>query len=232
MEKRETQFIGVNDIEVGDRMRTADSEAVDRLARSMQDIGLRTPISIRVVDDVTIRGEDWANAYFLVTGATRLAAAKQLGWEKIECFVYLDCDEIDAQLWEIAENLHRAGLTKDERDNQIRRYAELLKQKKERGEIPEAQNVPLEIGYGKPPPAKKEVARQVADLTGLNVKTVRRALEPKPKVVRIADEPLSEAEAIERQVAAVMSAWNKAGPEARERVRDLIDRPVMDRRFA
>jgi hypothetical protein len=35
-------------------------------------------------------------------------------------------------MWEIAENLHRLDLTKDQRDEHIRRYAELLQQRSQR----------------------------------------------------------------------------------------------------
>ena len=38
------------DIELGERQRALCSEAVDRLAQSMDDIGLRQPITVRIVD--------------------------------------------------------------------------------------------------------------------------------------------------------------------------------------
>lgn len=38
-------------------------------------------------------------------------------------------DEIDAELWEIAENLHRAGLTALERDEEVARWIELTEAK-------------------------------------------------------------------------------------------------------
>jgi ParB-like chromosome segregation protein Spo0J len=47
----------------------------------------------------------------LVAGAHRLAAAKQLGWDNIECFILRDELDDQSRLWEIAENLHRAELT-------------------------------------------------------------------------------------------------------------------------
>ena len=53
-------------------------------------------------------------------------------------------------------------------------------------------------------PAEKQTAKVKADLA------------PKPKAPRIAEEPESDEAAVERQVAALMSAWNKAGPEARD----------------
>ena len=51
------------------------------------------------------------------------------------------------------------------------------------------------------------------------------------RVVKVADEPLTDEEAAERQYAALVSAWNKAGEAARQRFRELIDAPIMDRRF-
>lgn len=43
--------------------------------------------------------------------------------------------------------------------------------------------------------------------------------------------PYDASEAKEHQVASLMSAWNKAGQEAREEFLSRIDGPVMDRRF-
>src|SRR5690349_8168778 len=101
----------VDEIEVGQRRREVSADKVKTLADSMSKIGLRTPITIRSNNDSMI---------LLVAGAHRLEAAKSLGWEKIDCIV-LDCDEVDAELWEIAENLHRAELTVLERGEQIGR---------------------------------------------------------------------------------------------------------------
>lgn len=70
---------------------------------------------------------------------------------------------------------------------------------------------------------------------GEQLKAVRADLA-KPaatrKVVRIADAPLDDEDAKERQVAALMSAWNKAGVEARQEFLERIDVPVMDRSAA
>lgn len=48
------------------------------------------------------------------------------------------------------------------------------------------------------------------------------------RVVKVADEPLTDEEAAERQYAALVAAWNKAGETARQRFRELIDQPVFD----
>lgn len=52
------------------------------------------------------------------------------------------------------------------------------------------------------------------------------------RFVKVADEPLTDEEAAEKQYAALVSAWNKAGESARQRFRELIDTPVMDRSAA
>lgn len=60
----------------------------------------------------------------LVAGGHRLAAAKLLKLEKIECFVVDEGDE-HARLWEIAENLHREDLTRLERSEQITEWIKI-----------------------------------------------------------------------------------------------------------
>lgn len=56
----------------------------------------------------------------------------------------------------------------------------------------------------------------------------RRQARPKPKPKQ-ANAPLSPEMVIERQVAALMNAWNAAGPEARQEFLESIDTPVFDR---
>ncbi|RUT32626.1 hypothetical protein EMQ25_05615 [Arsenicitalea aurantiaca] len=160
---RKVEMIYVENITVGQRQRALSESGVATLTTSMESIGLRTPISVAVRDD----GQE----IVLLTGAHRLEAARRLGWEKIECIVYYDGDEIDAQLWEIAENLHRSGLTKEQRDEHIRRYASLLAARKSK---PTQFAWVLEKG-GR---GKTSVATQVAKETGISADTVRRALNP------------------------------------------------------
>lgn len=200
-----------SDIEVGERHRALSSDAVERLAKSMNDIGLRHPISVRIVEEMEIDGELTAGVPILVAGAHRLAAAKLLGWERVDC-VDVDDDALTAELWELAENLHRHDLTKDQRDEHIRRYAELLEARKV---IPQQNAAVLPPrGPGQP----KGTARQIADETGLSVDTVRRALNPpEPKA------PLADYDVVTVQFNALMAAWNRAGSEARSRFVDSID---------
>ena len=72
---------------------------------------------------------------------------------------------------------------------------------------------------------KPTVGEQVAEIHRL------ASEKRKPREAKLADEPLNDFEANERQVAALVSAWNRASPEARQQFLDRIDRPVMDARY-
>lgn len=86
-------------------------------------------------------------------------------------------DRPSAELWEIAENLHRLDLTKEQRDEHIRRYAELLEARSAaRTDCP----VSLSDGRKAGPQHRPGIASQIADETGLSQRTVRRALNPPP----------------------------------------------------
>jgi ParB family chromosome partitioning protein len=209
----------VGDIEIGERHRALSEDAVQRLAASMKDIGLRQPISIRVVDEMVIDGAVVSGVPVLVAGRHRLAAATMLGWTHIDC-IEIEDDAIAAELWEIAENLHRLDLTKEQRDEHIRRYAELL----------EARRVVSQQIASKPKSGPQGgrptgIPRQIAEETGLSVDTVRRALNPpslQPKPVR------SDHDVILAQANAIVAAWNRACPEARDIALQQIDGPVFD----
>jgi len=57
---------------------------------------------------------------------------------------------------------------------------------------------------------------------------VEKALSQPPQ--KAPARALSDAESIDKQLAALVSAWNRAGPEARERFKgEYIDAPIMDR---
>ena len=108
----------VADIRVLGQHRPLDKDKVRALADSIKAIGLRTPPTVRPSKKGPI----------LVTGQHRLEAAKLLGWKKIECSV-MRGDKIERQLWRIAENLHRANLTKLQRAEYIKKWDELIKKR-------------------------------------------------------------------------------------------------------
>lgn len=220
-----TVSIPCGNIEVRERHRPLSDDAVARLAASMREIGLRSPITIRVVNDYVLPdGEICDGVPILVAGHHRLAAAKSLGWSTIEC-VDADDDAISAELWEIAENLHRLDLTKEQRDEHLRRYADLREAK---AAIQVHQSDAPEIGYCKPPPQTKGTARQIAEETGLSVATVRRALKPKPASKPELVEVVDAYDAVAKQADAIVRAWNRAGPDARALALEQIEGVVFD----
>jgi ParB family chromosome partitioning protein len=146
----------VEDVEVGKRLRPTNEQTVVALAKSMHRLGQLTPISVYRRGGGTLR---------LVAGSHRLEAAKRLGWIEIDA-VFSTGNELERELQEIAENLHRCELTTLERDTQIGRWADLTTAK---------------VGQVDPPaggaqPAEKGV-RKVARGLNLERKDVERAVK-------------------------------------------------------
>ncbi len=94
--------IPLDRIDIGFRLRQADAAKVESLKASFSELGHRTPISVVPRAD----GE----RFLLSAGLHRLEAARSLGWTAILAFVESG-DDLDAELWEIDENLCRAELT-------------------------------------------------------------------------------------------------------------------------
>lgn len=211
----QTLSVFTDSIEVGERHRPLNDDAVVRLQASMKDIGLQQPISIRIVEEMELDGVVTSGVPILVAGRHRLEAAKRLGWSQIDCFE-IDDDAIKAELWEIAENLHRCDLTKEQRDDHIRRYAELIEAK---AAVAVKVGQPVTVSPANGGRGNKGVARQIADATGLSKRTISRALSPpKPPAAPLPDEDVASA-----QFRALMSAWNRAGPEVREKFLREVD---------
>lgn len=125
MKPREITSLIAESVYVGERIRkTMDPDRVAMLAASINSIGLMTPITIRTIQEMEIDGIKETNVPVLVAGLHRLEAVKSLGMESIPC-IEIDGSDIEAQLWEIAENLHRAELTALERDQHIAKWVEL-----------------------------------------------------------------------------------------------------------
>ena len=203
---------------VGERHRPLDAGKVDELAESIKVLGLQQPISVYVDED---------DAAYLVAGRHRLAAARQLGWEQIDA-TFVDLSPTRREMWEIAENLYRAPLTKEQRDEHIRRYAELLERDEaEQKEFQVRQDDAPEIGYKKPPPQKRGTASKIAEQTGISTRTVQRALNPKP--ISPPDRPHNPNEAYNKWASDMNRLWSRASREWREQWLASVDEPTMDR---
>src|SRR5262249_50684620 len=122
--------VRVKDVIIADDRRGCDPETVSKLAESISMIGLKTPISVRTIKRVAdpAEGTDAIADHVLVAGAHRLEAARCHGWSEIDCFV-LEGDEIDARLWEIAENLHRRELNVLRRSQLIKDWVEIANER-------------------------------------------------------------------------------------------------------
>jgi ParB family chromosome partitioning protein len=121
------------DVVVGGRLRHLDETRVADLVKSAQVLGIRTPISIK-----TEEGQ-----HKLVTGLHRLEAARRLG-RQVPC-VEVEGDEIDAQLWEIAENLHRAELGSLDRADHIARWVDLVEERRQIAPAPGEADKPGQV---------------------------------------------------------------------------------------
>ncbi len=106
-----------NTIVIRGRLRPIDREKLGEITDSVRSIGIKTPITIRVD-----RGEP-----VLVAGLHRLEAARQLGIQ-VPC-IKEEGDEIEAEMWEIAENLHRAELSALDHADHVARWIDLSKQR-------------------------------------------------------------------------------------------------------
>ena len=122
--------------------RALQPEKVAALASGIERLGLQTPISVRAIKSV--RSGQTVDAWAIVTGRHRVAAARKLGWTEIEATLF-DGDEIDARLWQLAENLHRAELTALER---AENEAEWIRLTEEKNDGPSWADIPR--GRGQP----------------------------------------------------------------------------------
>lgn len=146
------------EIAVGKRMRQAVDQRVEKLADSVAKLGIQVPVSV-------IEGE---GGYTLVAGLHRLEACRRLGIEQIPCIVMAG-GEIDAQLWEVDENLMRSELSPIERAAHLKRRKELWERKN------------AETGEESPEPREPEqvteaFVEETAEVTGETKATVNRDL--------------------------------------------------------
>jgi ribosomal protein L36 len=134
--------------------RTCDEMKVADLAESMREIGLKTPITVQLVDDVPV----------FVAGFHRLQAAKHLQWPEIDCILFHG-DQVDARLWELTENLFRADLRVLEQAESLDEWIRLVDEKTKDGQVAHP---------GGRQPHDKGVSRAARELN-LHRENVRRA---------------------------------------------------------
>lgn len=237
--------LSLDDIQIPEGRREVDPAVVKRLANSIDNVGLRHPITVRRKGD----------GYVLVAGRHRMEACRKLGREHIQATI-VSMTNAEARMWEIAENLHRSELTKLERSDQIAEWVKLCDAERNK----QAQVAPVSGGRGNESginaasrelgidrtdaqravkiasitPEAKEAAQEagIDDNQSKLLQVAREAPERQVAKVRELIIPRDDDDVASQQFNALMSAWNKAGAEARRRFREAIDEPLMDRRFA
>jgi ParB/RepB/Spo0J family partition protein len=179
--------IKIENIIVPKGRRPLDQTKVEEIAESIKLVGLLSPIGVRSLDSKTVDSTE--GKVELVFGAHRLAAYQRLGQESIEV-VEVDSqlgvgddDDTFAKLAEVAENLHRADLTIQQRNEHLAQWVAL----REKFGVPisDAER-PISKPGRKPSPAVAAAAR----MSGLTIKTVKEAIKTtkvSPEVKAAAD---------------------------------------------
>jgi ParB-like chromosome segregation protein Spo0J len=140
--------------------RPLNEETVAQLMTSIERVGIQSPPAVRFVEKMTIDGVEEHNVPVLIYGHHRLEAAKRLGWRWITCLV-LDVNDVDAELTEISENLHRAELSVLQRDEQIARWIELTTVKSEDDVSRQPDAKPEKAKPGRPEGGVRSAARDL-----------------------------------------------------------------------
>ena len=229
-----TMPLAIDEIAINDGRREVNPATVKRLADSIKNIGLKHPVTVRR------KGEGYA----LVAGLHRIEAHKKLDREHImACIVTMT--NAEARMWEIAENLHRAELTKLERAEQIEEWRELSAKAAQVGH-PNQQ--PHEHGVSKAADAlgvtRQEVQRaeQIAHLTDdAKDAAVEAGIDDnQSKLLEVARQPADQQVAKVYELKGVplsknwrdqfQTIWGKGTEDDHAWARDYIDQPIMDRR--
>jgi ParB-like nuclease domain len=171
--RSEYQLVLIDKIDVLETARPCKAEDVAALAQGIQAIGLQNPIIVNgyINED---ESHDFPNEdrYRLIAGRHRLEACRSLGHDRIPARVFggLPLEDVDARLWTIAENLHRADLTVAERASQVAEWVRLTTEKAQPAKPDQVEQV-SKGGRGK----ESGVAKAARDL-GIDRSEVNRAL--------------------------------------------------------
>src|SRR5690554_3556944 len=81
---------------------TFDEESLADLADSISEVGVLSPIKVRVTDN---------GRYKIIFGNRRYKACKSLGLEYIPCIISEAIDELDIYFEQLAENIQRENFS-------------------------------------------------------------------------------------------------------------------------
>jgi ParB family chromosome partitioning protein len=169
------ESVYVQDIHVGDRLRHINRDTVETLKQSIARIGLKVPISVRLINEV--------EGFKLVAGLHRLEACRELGMTEVPVVEETGTD-IDARMWEIGENFHRIELTPLERSKHEAKWIELCERRDAEKKV-SGQVVPKPRQGGRPESVITKASREL----GVTKKDLYRSI----KVASLSDEAQQEA---------------------------------------
>ncbi len=194
--------ITISDIDISNDRRAINQATVKRLADSIEQIGLRHPITVRE------RGD----RYQLIAGRHRIAAHEKLGLEHIQAVIVKMTND-EARLWEIAENLHRSELTKLERDEQVAEWIKITERISFQSETKSA---------GRPEGGVRAAAREL----GIDNADAHRAV----KVASLSESAKEAAreEGLDNNRSALLAASRERTPEAQvTKLRNYKSEPAI-----
>lgn len=170
--------IKVADIDVSDRLREVDAGKVEALKQSFAELGMRTPITVRINDGDAL-------PFALSAGAHRLETAIQLGWDEVPAFVR-DESKLDAELWEIDENLARSELSPAERAVFMFRRKELYLLKYPDTQHGGDRKSSRQVGDLIDRQERRSFVSATAELTGKTERSIQRDAERGEKICEVA----------------------------------------------
>jgi hypothetical protein len=104
--------LDIESVNVLPNRRPIQRDSLEPLMKSMTEIGLQHPITVRLGNDLVNEYGEVYSGFVLVAGRHRLEAARQLGWSKIACHNVGEWTATQARKWEISENLHRTNMSR------------------------------------------------------------------------------------------------------------------------
>jgi ParB family chromosome partitioning protein len=208
-------------VKVAGERRACDEKKVRELANSIAMLGQLVPIIVRRMEQAEDRAsEAAAERVELVAGRNRLEAVRALDLPYIDAIV-VEADDDEAQLQQIAENLHRAELTVAEISDQTAEWARLIEQKRSiLGQVDQQSR------RGRPVGGIAEAARQLP-VPGKTEEARRKALERAIKIAGTSPEARSALKAAgldDNQSALLQVAAEPTPARQVGKVSEIVDR--------
>lgn len=170
--------IPLNLIDLGKRLRDPTPEDVRWFQDSIEQRGLLTPISVRPIE---------GGRYQIIYGAHRFLAARNLsaagveGWDTIDAII-VHCDEGEALFREIDENLIRVELSPYDQAEFLFQRALIWEEKYGKAKRGGDRKSKLQRANLNATGQRPDFFKSVAEQTGIDPVTVRRALNRRKKI--------------------------------------------------